>query len=119
MDTDKAVIVDVAAVHHGLVPYGNAAPHGQRRARIDMQHGTILNVGFGTDRNRVVIRTQYGVEPDADVVADENGTHQRRVVRDVVILRFKNDATILEIENHESTPARIRGERTAACSSMR
>jgi hypothetical protein len=64
---DQAIVADAAAVKNGMVANGAACANFCGAPDLRMDHRAILNIASLSDLNRIVVATQYGSEPYANV----------------------------------------------------
>jgi hypothetical protein len=64
LDPNEALILDGAAMDHGLVANRDTLTHCDGESGVGMQNRTILNVGLRTNLEQIVVPPQNGVEPD-------------------------------------------------------
>ncbi len=72
------------------------------RTMIDMQHRAVLHIAAFADDDGVVFRADHHLEPDAHVGFQRDVAHQRRVVRDVMVLAEQRDAPLAEGEDRHA-----------------
>ena len=94
VDADEAVITDRTAVQHGLVADRDTATDGERDAVIGVQHAAILYVGAFPDMDRIVVTAHDHVEPDTDVVFDDDAADDCGIVSDKPIVAADVDALV-------------------------
>ncbi|MNH32700.1 hypothetical protein D3C76_1243890 [compost metagenome] len=67
-------------MQHGLVADRHALPHGQREARVGMQHRAFLHVTVLADADRFVVPAQHRLRPYADTLFEGNVTDHAGIV---------------------------------------
>src|SRR5690606_7642174 len=84
-----------------------------RKAQVVVDHHAFLDVGAGTEHDRLVVAAQHGAEPDTDILADMDIADDRRVGCDPVAVRSGELRFELAegIKGHGSS--RMRGPRPA------
>ena len=78
---DQRVRTDRAAVDDGMVADRAALSDRDTHARIGVHHDPILDIAASPDDDRVIVATQHGSEPDADVLAEAHVSDDLRIRR--------------------------------------
>src|SRR4029453_8297106 len=99
LDADQSAIADGTAMQHDHVAHADVASYGQGKARIDVQHATILYLGICTYRNRVLVAAHHASEPDTGVRFQPHRADHHCVWRDPIIALAGYPA-VLEREFH-------------------
>src|SRR5690606_23281577 len=107
---NQRIIADITTVQHHFVAHGNAPADGQRQARIGVQHRTILNIGFRTNRDALVVAANDHVKPDTAFlqqpdIADDNG-----VIGNKLTIANYLGALALELVKHISLLEGVRAD---------
>lgn len=75
---DEGAALEGAAMEQARVPHSDLVPDdGGECAGVDMDDGSVLDVGPGTDPDDVGVAPQNAVEPDAGLGSDLDLTDQR------------------------------------------
>src|SRR6266571_1678347 len=99
VDADERAVADGAAVQHYLVSDADHAPELQRVARIDVQHGAVLDVAAGADGDLIIVRTDHDLEPHVLLCFEDHRADEGRVRRDVMVLAAQLNAPFAEGED--------------------
>ncbi|CAM5604721.1 phosphoketolase [Streptomyces griseomycini] len=62
---DQTVVPDGRAVHHGVVPDGDALAHADREAGVGVERAVVLDVAVRADGDPLDVTAQHGPVPDA------------------------------------------------------
>src|SRR5690606_18210924 len=81
---DQTVLADGAAMQYGTVTDSAAAPDRQRKSGIGVHDRVFLDIGVGTDDDRLIIAARDDAEPDGNIapnrdVADQGGVRRHPV----------------------------------------
>ncbi len=86
VDADQAAVAYGAAVQHHQVADSNVIAYGERCAGVGVQHCAILNVAVFADVDGFVVATYYRVEPDADIIFENDRADDAGIGRDEMLL---------------------------------
>jgi len=79
VNTDQAVVVNGAAVQHGVMADGHAGAEGQRVTHVGVHHAAVLHVAVLADQDQLVIAAQHRVEPDVGALLQLDLAYQRGI----------------------------------------
>lgn len=83
---DQAAVANDAAVQHHQMTDSDIVTYGKRRAGISVQHCAILNVAVFADADGFVVATYHRVEPDADIIFENDRADDAGIGRDEMLL---------------------------------
>lgn len=86
MNADQAAVTDGAAVQHHHVTDSDVVAYGERCAGVGVHYYAILNVAVFADADGFIVATYYHVEPDADIVFENNRADDAGIGRDEMLL---------------------------------
>src|SRR5690606_1231916 len=91
-------------------------PNDHRKARVGVQHATVLDVRSVPDLDRLVIAANDGIEPDAHILADVNiADHGGVLGHPVPPFPRRSDANVIQPEqSHGPSPLHSSSSRSTS-----
>ena len=86
MDADQAAVANGAAVQHYQMADSDVVAYGERCAGVGVQYCPILNVAVSADADGFVVATDHRVEPDADIIFENDRADDAGIGRDEMLL---------------------------------
>lgn len=86
VDADQAAVTDGAAVQHRHVADSDIVTNGERCAGVGVHYYAILNVAVFADADGFIVATYHYVEPDADIIFENDRADDAGIGRDVMLL---------------------------------
>src|SRR5690606_36468823 len=94
-DADERAFADRATMDHRHVSDRAVLLEQYRRPRVGVQHAAVLNLRAFAERDEIVVGAHHAVEPDADVVLQDDRADHDGSGRDVIV-PFAYDAAVLD-----------------------
>jgi len=86
VDADQTAVTDGAAVQHRQMADRDVVANGEWCAGVGVQHCAILNVAVGADVDGFDVATYHRVEPDTDIIFENDRADDAGIGRDEMLL---------------------------------
>lgn len=86
VDANQAALTNGATVQHRHVADSDVVTNGERCTGVGVHDYAILNIAVGTDMDGFIVATYHHVEPDADIIFENDRADDAGIGRDKMLL---------------------------------